>query len=141
VAETAALDKTKNMVMIVDDEPEIVTLLRFVLEKEGYKVSEANNGQAALERLGVEPGPIAPAMPDLIILDIMMPVMDGYTLNMRLQANPNTRGIPILVLTAKGQKMRDLFEMAPNVAAYVQKPFDPKMLRELIAGILASKKA
>jgi len=44
-------------------------------------------------------------------------------------------------LTAKGQKMRDLFEMAPNVAAYVQKPFDPKMLRELIAGIIAAKKA
>ena len=44
-----------------------------------------------------------------------------------------------LVLTAKGQKMRDLFEMAPNVAAYVQKPFDPKTLRELIAGILAKK--
>jgi DNA-binding response OmpR family regulator len=44
-----------------------------------------------------------------------------------------------LVLTAKGQKMRDLFEMAPNVAAYVQKPFDPKMLRELITGILSSR--
>ena len=51
-----------------------------------------------------------------------------------------TRAIPILVLTAKGQKMRDLFEMAPNVAAYVQKPFEPKMLRELIAGILSQKK-
>ena len=46
----------------------------------------------------------------------------------------------ILVLTAKGQKMRDLFEMAPNVAAYVQKPFDPKTLRELITGILTNKK-
>ena len=126
-------------VLVVDDEPEIVTLLRFVLEKEGYAVTEANNGQAALEKLGVEPGEPGPP-PDLIILDIMMPVMDGYTLNMRLQSNPKTRGIPILVLTAKGQKMRDLFEMAPNVAAYVQKPFDPKMLRELIAGILATKK-
>lgn len=128
-------------IMVVDDEPEIVTLLRFVLEKEGYTVFDANNGQVALERLGVEPGTPADRTPDLIILDIMMPVMDGYALNMRLQSNPATKGIPILVLTAKGQKMRDLFEMAPNVAAYVQKPFDPKMLRELIAGILASKKA
>lgn len=128
-------------IMVVDDEPEIVTLLRFVLEKEGYTVFDANNGQVALERLGVEPGTPADRKPDLIILDIMMPVMDGYALNMRLQSNPATKGIPILVLTAKGQKMRDLFEMAPNVAAYVQKPFDPKMLRELIAGILASKKA
>ena len=136
--ETAEAVK-RATIMVVDDEPEIVTLLRFVLEKEGYRVTDANNGQVALEKLGLEPGAPSEPKPHLIILDIMMPVMDGYTLNMRLQANPNTRGIPILVLTAKGQKMRDLFEMAPNVAAYVQKPFDPKMLRELIAGILASR--
>lgn len=130
--------KTAATVMVVDDEPEIVTLLRFILEKEGYNVTEAGNGQIALERLGIEPAGSKPQpMPDLMILDIMMPVMDGYVLNMRLQSEPQTRGIPILVLTAKGQKMRDLFEMAPNVAAYVQKPFDPKMLRELIAGIVA----
>ncbi|MBI4347969.1 MAG: response regulator [Elusimicrobia bacterium] len=127
-------------ILVVDDEPEIVTLLRFVLEKDGYKILEASNGQVALERLGVQPPEPTATLPDLIILDIMMPVMDGYTLNSRLQKEPKTQGIPILVLTAKGQKMRDLFEMAPNVAAYVQKPFDPKMLRELIAGILSSKK-
>jgi CheY-like chemotaxis protein len=134
------VDEPRATVMVVDDEPEIVTLLRFVLEKEGYRVTEAGNGQVALERLGVEPGAQPGPFPDLIILDIMMPVMDGYVLNMRLQADEKTRGIPILVLTAKGQKMRDLFEMAPNVAAYVQKPFDPKMLRELIAGILSGKR-
>jgi two-component system, OmpR family, alkaline phosphatase synthesis response regulator PhoP len=127
-------------ILVVDDEPEIVTLLRFVLEKDGYKIMDASNGQVALERLGVQPPEPGAPLPDLIILDIMMPVMDGYTLNSRLQKEPKTQGIPILVLTAKGQKMRDLFEMAPNVAAYVQKPFDPKMLRELIAGILSSKK-
>ena len=127
-------------IMVVDDEPEIVTLLRFVLEKAGYKVLEANNGQVALERLGVDPPKEGVPIPDLMILDIMMPVMDGYQLNMRLQASDITRKIPILVLTAKGQKMRDLFEMAPNVAAYVQKPFDPKALRELISGILSEKK-
>ncbi|MCM2304266.1 MAG: response regulator [Elusimicrobia bacterium] len=126
-------------ILVVDDEPDIVTLLRFALEKEGYAVSEAGNGQIALERLGIEPSRPELPLPDLIVLDIMMPVMDGYQLNMRLQTEPRAKDIPILVLTAKGQKMRDLFEMAPNVAAYVQKPFDPKMLRELIAGILASR--
>jgi CheY-like chemotaxis protein len=131
----------KQLVMIVDDEPEIVTLLRFVLEKEGYEVAEAGNGQEAMERLGLSPQNASAPLPALLILDIMMPIMDGYTLNMKLQANARTRSIPILVLTAKGQKMRDLFEMAPNVAAYVQKPFDPKMLRELIAGIIAAQKA
>ncbi len=127
------------VIMVVDDEPDIVTLLRFALEKEGYEVTEAGNGQVALELLGLEPVKAESLLPDLIVLDIMMPVMDGYQLNMRLQTEPRAKDIPILVLTAKGQKMRDLFEMAPNVAAYVQKPFDPKMLRELIAGILASR--
>ena len=128
-------------ILVVDDEPDIGTLLRFVLEQDGHEVSEAGNGQIALERLGLEPAQPELALPDLIVLDIMMPVMDGYQLNMRLQAEARAKDIPILVLTAKGQKMRDLFEMAPNVAAYVQKPFDPKMLRELISGILSSKKA
>lgn len=126
-------------ILVVDDEPDIVTLLRFALEQDGHRVSDAGNGQIALERLGLEPPAPGRALPDLIVLDIMMPVMDGYQLNMRLQNEPVAKDIPILVLTAKGQKMRDLFEMAPNVAAYVQKPFDPKMLRELIAGILASR--
>ncbi len=126
--------------MVVDDEPEIVTLLRFVLEQDGHTVSNAIHGVDALEKLGVEPAKPGLALPDLIVLDIMMPVMDGYELNMRLQTDPRVCSVPILVLTAKGQKMRDLFEMAPNVAAYVQKPFDPKMLRELISGILTSRK-
>ena len=128
-----------SVIMVVDDEPDIVTLLRFALEKEGYGVTEAANGLIALGLLGLEPVKTDSSLPDLIVLDIMMPVMDGYQLNMRLQTEPRAKDIPILVLTAKGQKMRDLFEMAPNVAAYVQKPFDPKMLRELIAGILASR--
>ncbi|OGS38720.1 MAG: hypothetical protein A2506_03780 [Elusimicrobia bacterium RIFOXYD12_FULL_66_9] len=127
-------------IMVVDDEPEIVTLLRFVLEQDGHTVSPAIHGVDALEKLGVEPAKPELPLPSLIVLDIMMPVMDGYQLNMRLQSHPRTKDIPILVLTAKGQKMRDLFEMAPNVAAYVQKPFDPKMLRELISGILTSRK-
>lgn len=126
--------------LVVDDEPEIVTLLKFILEKDGHHILEASNGAVALERLGVEPPIPAAPRPDLIILDIMMPVMDGYSLNNRLQKEPKTKSIPILVLTAKGQKMRDLFEMAPNVAAYVQKPFDPKMLRELITSILDGRK-
>jgi CheY-like chemotaxis protein len=127
------------VIMVVDDEPDIITLLRFALEQDGHQVAEAGNGLIALERLGFEPVKPDLPLPDLIVLDIMMPVMDGYQLNMRLQSEARAKDIPILVLTAKGQKMRDLFEMAPNVAAYVQKPFDPKMLRELIAGILSTR--
>lgn len=123
---------SKGRILVVDDEIYIVHILDFSLGMEGYEVLTALDGEQALERLKSD-------KPDLIVLDIMMPVMDGYQLNMRLQNEARAKDIPILVLTAKGQKMRDLFEMAPNVAAYVQKPFDPKMLRELIAGIIASR--
>ncbi|MDD5628031.1 MAG: response regulator [Elusimicrobia bacterium] len=127
-------------ILVVDDEPEIVTLLRFLLEKDGHRVSAATNGQDALQALGLEPADPAVQLPDLMILDIMMPVMDGLTLNGRLQDFPAAKEMPIIVLTAKGQKMRDLFQSSPNVAAYVQKPFDPKMLRDLISGILSRRK-
>ena len=126
-------------IMVVDDEKDVVTLIRFLLEKDGHQVTEAYNGVEALSKLGVEPPSKEGMTPNLIIMDVMMPVMDGYQLNMRLQTETRAKDIPILVLTAKGQKMRDLFEMAPNVAAYVQKPFDPKMIREMITGILAAR--
>ena len=128
-------------IMIVDDEAEIITLLRFMFEKEGHSVTDAANGEMALERLGLEPADPSRALPDLLILDIMMPVMDGYTLNTRLQASERTKAIPIIVLTAKGERMRDLFEMAPNVAAYVRKPFEPKVLRDLVSSILSKKRS
>ena len=75
-------------IMVVDDEPEIVTLLRFVLEQDGHSVSAAGHGLDALEKLGVEPAQPDLPLPNLIVLDIMMPVMDGYQLNMRLQSHP-----------------------------------------------------
>ena len=127
------------MILVVDDEPDILALVRVLLEREGYSVIDAPNGKAALEVIGVDPHDPGAARPDLVILDIMMPVMDGYTFNMRLQQNSETRHIPVIVLTAKGDKMRDLFEIAPNVNAYIQKPFEPKRLKELIAGILSGK--
>ena len=127
-------------ILVVDDEQEIITLLRFLLEKAGHAVAAATNGQEALRALGLEPRDPAIRLPDLMILDIMMPVMDGFTLNGRLRDFPAAAALPVIVLTAKGQKLRDLFQSSPNVAAYVQKPFDPKMLKDLIAGILSRKK-
>ena len=127
-------------IMLVEDDPSIVALLHSMFQKEGYEILEAKDGQAALEKLGLGSAPAVSLMPDVIILDIMMPVMDGFTLNSRLQDFPTAKDLPVIVLTAKGQKMRDLFQSSPNVAAYVQKPFDPKMLRDLIAGILARTK-
>ena len=122
-------------ILVVDDEKDVVTLIKFILEKDGHKVLETYNGAQALEIIGVDPHKPDQDIPDLIILDVMMPIMDGYTTVTRLREYPETRAIPILVLTAKGQ-MREIFELAPNVAAYIEKPFDPKNLRDLISGML-----
>ena len=124
--------------MIVDDEADVVTLLKFLLEKDGHAVTSACNGQDALEKLGVDPSRPETELPDLIVMDVMMPVCDGYTLSAKLAANAATRSLPLIVLTAKGE-MRDLFHYAPNVAAYIDKPFDPKRLRDLIASMLAGQ--
>ncbi|MFA6091756.1 MAG: response regulator [Elusimicrobiota bacterium] len=125
--------------LIVDDEQEVVFLMRFILEKAGHTAVTAGNGMQALAALGVEPKDPSIPLPDLVLLDVMMPVMDGYTTSVRMYDDERTRGLPILVVTAHGDT-RHLFEGAPNVAGYLQKPFDPKGLREMVAKILVEKK-
>lgn len=117
-----------SKVMVVDDENDVVELIKFMLEKDGHEVVTASNGREALEK-------VVPAQPELIILDIMMPEMDGYTVNTKLQENDETRNIPVIILTAKGQ-MRDLFALGTNVVAFMEKPFDPKGLRDKIRELL-----
>lgn len=125
-------------IFVVDDERDVVTLIHFILEKDGHQIVEAYNGAEVLEKLGLEPAKSGAQLPDLMILDVMMPEVDGYTVASRLQENPETRAIPLIILTAKGQ-MREVFQMSPNVKAYIDKPFDPKNLRELVTSILNGK--
>ena len=80
-------------ILIVDDEPDIRFLLKMILQSAGYEVIEANHGVAALER-------VAEARPDLVVTDMMMPLMDGRGLIERLRSDPQTASIPILVVTA-----------------------------------------
>ncbi|MBI3553637.1 MAG: response regulator [Elusimicrobia bacterium] len=126
-------------IMIVDDERDVVTLVKFLLEKDGHEVLSAYNGVEALAALGVDPDNEKAPLPDIIVLDVMMPLMDGYTVSAKLAEKERTRGIPLIILTAKGET-RDLFELSPNVASYIDKPFDPKKLRDLIAGMLKAKR-
>jgi len=118
-------------ILVVDDEKDVVELLSFILEKDGYSVTTAFNGKDALAE--IEKG-----HPDLILLDVMMPEMDGYAVQTRLLESPTTKDIPIIILTAKGQ-LKDVFSMSSNVKAYIEKPFDPKSLRSKIQESLQSK--
>ncbi|MBI3564726.1 MAG: response regulator transcription factor [Elusimicrobia bacterium] len=123
-------------VLVVDDEPMIAALLRFVLEKAGHQVEEARNGVEALAALGVAPEDSSAVLPQVVVLDVMMPVMDGLATAKAMAAHARASKVPILVVTAKGD-MRALFEAMPQVAGYFQKPFDPKALREAVARVAA----
>jgi CheY-like chemotaxis protein len=119
-------------ILIVDDAEHIVALMKFLFEKSGHAVSTAGNGAEALRLLGVMPADEAAALPDIVIMDVMMPVMDGYTATVAITNHPRTASLPILVVTAKGD-MRHLFEAIPSVVGFFEKPFDPRELREIIA--------
>lgn len=117
-------------ILVVDDERDVVTLVGFLLGKDDHEVDAAYHGGEALAKLGLDPA-AETKLPDLVIMDVMMPVADGYTVARRAGEDAKTRGVPILMLTAKGQT-RELFEGLANVAAVLEKPFDPQRLREMV---------
>ena len=125
-----------SRVMVIDDEKDVVYLIKVLLEREHFEVLEAYNGLEAYNQLtSTAPGRL---IPDVIILDIMMPEMDGYTLQAKLQEIDDLRHIPIIILTAKG-RMKELFELASNIFAFVEKPFEPKNLVKIVKDALAPK--
>ena len=125
-------------ILVVDDERDVATMLTFMLEKDGHVVEAAHDGRRALAALGVEPADAGKPVPDLVILDVMMPELDGPAVCARMFEEPRTKLVPVLMLTAKGA-LRELHSLTPNVAAHVDKPFDPRALRELVAGLLGGK--
>ena len=118
--------------LLVDDDRDVVQLLTYLMERHGYQILEANDGQEGLDTVLRE-------HPDLIILDIMMPQMDGFVMSQRLAENPSTRNIPVIILTAKGQA-RDSFEKTPNVRYFMEKPFEPKELQDNVLEALKTSR-
>jgi CheY-like chemotaxis protein len=125
-------------ILLVDDERDVVTLIKFMLEKDGHMIIAAYDGGEALLKAGVEPRDETAVIPDLVILDVMMPVMDGYAVCARLQEDERTKNVPIIVLTAKGES-KDQLNPSRGVTSHLEKPFDPKMLRELVASLLEKR--
>ena len=125
--------KYKKSILIIDDMKHIRDILWFSLKQEGYRPILAENGQRGLDCLFDKENRV-----DLVILDVMMPIMDGYTAAIAIRNCPRTASLPILVVTAKSD-MRHLFEAIPSVAGFFEKPFDPKALREAVAKAAAGK--
>lgn len=120
----------KKTILVVDDMSQIRNILSFSLRKEGYDVQVASNGREALKHVfGKTP-------PDLIILDIMMPNMNGYEVIQKIRASETLKEIPIIFLTAKAQKKDVQDGLEVGCDDYVVKPFKMGDLRERISALL-----
>ncbi|MFH1478954.1 MAG: response regulator [Candidatus Omnitrophota bacterium] len=116
-------------IMIVDDEEDIRRLLKIRLEREGFELVIAEDGEIGLRLAEAE-------KPDLIVLDIVMPNMDGYTCLKELRKLPTTKDIPVIMFSGKEEdKVRDLFAFQ-KISAYIEKPFDLEDLINKIKEIL-----
>ena len=116
-------------IIVVDDDKEIREIVTFVLKCNGFEVAVASNGQQ-LHHL------LARQMPDLIILDVMMPGQNGYQLFSSLRSNPDTQQIPIIVMTARSENIYERISADLGAAQHVTKPFHPLDLVEKIKALL-----
>ena len=108
----------KHKILVVDDEPHLLKSLTFVLNKEGYQVSMASDGEEALNK-------IAEDRPDLIFLDIMMPKKNGYEVLELLRAIPELKDIYVIILSAKGSDNERLKALSCGANEFISKPFSP----------------
>ncbi len=120
----------EGTVLVIDDDPVIVKLLQVNFELEGYQVLTATDGEAGLRRARED-------HPDIVVLDVMMPGMDGIEVAHRLRGEDETRALPILLLSAKAQGS-DIAEGEEVADGYVTKPFDSLDLLDRVAALLPS---
>ncbi len=123
----------KGKILVVDDEVYILHILDFSLGAEGFDVITANNGELAVEKAIQE-------KPDLIVLDVMMPVLDGYETCRRLKREPVTKNIPVILLTAKGREADKRLGFEVGAIDYIVKPFSPNRLIGRIEEIIGCRK-
>lgn len=120
-----------SKVLIVDDEPNIVVSLEFLMKQKGYEVRVAQTGDEALRA-------IAEFMPDLVLLDVMMPRIGGYEVCQKLRESPATSRIKVIMLSAKGREVEVTKGLAVGADAYVTKPFSTRDLMATIERMLGA---
>ena len=126
--------KSKYQILVVDDEPDILELIQFNLEKDGYAVIPCETGEQAIEQLQSK-------KPDLIILDLMLPGIDGYDVAREVKGNNDTKDIPIVMLTAKGEEADEVIGLELGADDYIAKPFSPRILSARVKAIFRRKTA
>ncbi len=123
----------KEKILVVDDEEDILELIRYNLVKEGYHVSTVTSGEEALAKATQE-------MPDLVLLDLMLPGLDGLDVCRELKRRPSTSQIPIVMLTAKSEDIDVVTGLELGSDDYITKPFSPRVLLARIKAVLRRKR-
>jgi two-component system, OmpR family, alkaline phosphatase synthesis response regulator PhoP len=121
----------RRRVLVVDDEPDVLLLCRVNLEFEGYDVVEASDGEQAMERLREQRF-------DVVLLDVMMPKMDGWQVLEAVKADDELKEIPVVMLTAKVQDQDQIRGWSQGAADYITKPFSPLALSQVLQDVLAT---
>ncbi len=119
----------KENILIVDDEEDVLELLRYNLEKNGYRIEAAVSGEEAITKARAK-------LPDLIILDLMLPGIDGLEVCKKLKGDTKTENIPVIMLTAKGEESDIITGLELGAEDYITKPFSPKVLIARVRRIL-----
>jgi len=129
------VEKIKKQIICIEDDEEMIDLISLILSRRGYEVRGASGGAAGLELIHQQ-------APDLILLDLMMPEMDGWEVYQQIKADEATKFIPVIVVTAKAQSIdRVLGLHIAKVDDYIAKPFSPQELIDSIESVLTRKTA
>ncbi len=123
--------ETKRRVVYIEDEPEMIDLVRLILNRRGYEIIGANGGREGLDLVRQQ-------TPDLVLLDLMMPDMDGWDVYQQIKADERTQNIPVIVVTAKAQSIDKVLGLhIAKVDDYISKPFSPQELVDSIEKVMA----
>lgn len=126
-------DEKVRRIVCIEDEPEMINLIQLILERKGFEVIGADGGKSGLDTVRAE-------KPDLILLDLMMPDMDGWEVYQKLKADEVARDIPVIVVTAKAQSIDKVLGLhIAKVDDYIPKPFSPQELLDSIQQVLMKK--
>jgi two-component system phosphate regulon response regulator PhoB len=122
----------REQILVVDDEEDLLELIRYNLAKEGYRVNCASSGEEAVQKARAE-------LPGLIVLDLLLPSIDGLDVCRTLKSDPKTSHIPIVMLTAKGEEIDIVTGLEVGADDYVTKPFSPRVLLARVKAVLRRK--
>jgi two-component system response regulator VicR len=126
-------DKNTKIILYIEDEQEMIDLVRLILSRRGFEIRGANGGKAGLEIIRKD-------HPDLVLLDLMMPDMDGWEVYQQMKADEATKDIPVIVVTAKAQSIDKVLALhIAKVDDYIAKPFSPQELLTSVDNVLAGK--